>query len=1237
MYLKRLNLNGFKSFASATTLEFGPGVTCIAGPNGSGKTNVAEAIRWVLGEQAKSSLRARRTEDIIFSGSDRRPAQGMAEVKLTLDNGDAWLPLDFEEVVVGRRAYRSGDNEYYLNQSRVRLKDLSELFMKAQVGQNSYAFMGQGLVEHVLTLRPEERRGLIEEAADVRLHREKLNESQRRLAATRDNLDRIELLAREIAPRLRQLERQAERATEHARLSAELADALKTLYGQQWQDAQESLTAALAACDQRQEAFDHARNEATAFEEGRVSLSDAIDERRRDIAEREDRYRTLDQYRRDLEQRIKVDGERQAMLETRRDELSSESEALREERQQVAALVEQQRERATELAQALEEARKPDANAQELARIDASLQELQQQITHADELATQASAQAAGAQARLSALQEQQERVQAEAVTLTERRREQIASLKAWAKEIASLRARSVELTPVEYRTAGSLKAARERLERASLAVVRREEELRTLTAAIQAAETRLEAAQAAGIDLPPSDAGVQALLQAGGKDPEHEPAADSRIHGLIGMVGQLLRVPAGLERAIEAALADSLHAVVVETQEDAIAAIELLVSEDLGRATVYPINDLRPIHPINLLDEKGVIGVASELVRCDARYRPLVDTLLGRTIVAENVGLAKQLLRRGLGNVVTLDGTLLHPVGSMTGGSARAVRRAFTHKRDVGELPTELEHMRASHNEATEALEGEHREQADARQERDRLAPEAERASGELSAANEAFRQQKARLPAIAARLATLHARLLDTRATLERSTGELTNAQESLDEARAEAEEQRTLSEQLAPRSRELAASRLALAQSDGERTSRIKTLETELHALQQQAEVQSASLQRVEAEIHRRVGASDRIEGELNTVLTRLESSKRELETKTHEAAAAREELAPARHALEQIESRQRTIDSDLADGRSKSLAAERILLEAQSAVKLRTEELEALRERLEEDGFSPLEDGEIGPIETPASEAPADATPADEEPETKPGEPPTWLKSEAAAGDDHPPMRGGAPVDAVMLKDRISELRGSIRKLGPVNEQAEEDFSENRERHEYLTKQLSDLREAEEALQEAIKELESIIKERFSSTYRQVNASFQRYFQMFFGGGQAELLLTKTGEEDVLAGVDIVAQPPRKKVRSLNMLSGGERSLTAMALLFALLDTNPSPICVLDEVDAALDESNVGRFNEALQALSERTQFIIITHNRRTLEMADTIYGVSMGEDSTSTLLSLRISDVPETAG
>ncbi|MCH7698075.1 MAG: chromosome segregation protein SMC, partial [Chloroflexi bacterium] len=1187
MYLKRLDINGFKSFASSTALEFGPGVTCIAGPNGSGKTNVAEAIRWVLGEQANRALRARKTEDIIFSGSDKRPAQGMAEVKLTLDNEDGWLPLDFEEVVVSRRAYRSGDNEYYLNQSRVRLKDLSELFMKAQVGQNSYAFMGQGLVEQVLTLRPDERRGMIEEAADVRLHREKLNESQRRLKATRDNLERVELLAREIAPRLRQLERQADRAAEHARLSAELADALKTLFGQQWQDAQEALAAARAVCDQRQEAFDTAQKEATAFEEGLVSLAGAIDERRRDIAERDERYRTFDQYRRDLEQRITIDGERQAMLEARKGELAIEGEAMRSERQQTAALADQQRQRAAEVTEALDQARMPDADAQELARIDSRLGELTRHLASAEEVIAQANTQAAGADARLSALNEQQERVQGELTTLTERRLGQMAELKSWAREFATRRTRVVDLTPNVNRNSRALQAARERLERASLAVVRREQEIRTLTAAIQAAETRLDAAQATELDLPPSDAGVQALLVAGGKVADTEPSEDGRIHGLIGMVGQLLRVSAGLERAIEAALADSLHAIVVESQDDALAAVELLVSEDLGRATVYPLSDLKPIHPINLLEEKGVIGVASELVRCETRYRPLIDTLLGRTIVTENVGLAKQLLRRGLGSVVTLDGTLLRPVGSMTAGSAKAVRRAFTHKREVGELPTELEHLRASHEQAAAAIETERSEQSEAQQERDRLAPEVERLSGELTAANEAMRQHRGRLPSTAARLTTLHARLLDARSMEQRNAEQLTNAQASLDQAKGRTEEQQAVGRRLAPEIEQLTSSREGLAQTDADRSAKVRALQSEQAAIQRQAEVQASTLERIEGEIRRRVEAGERVEEELKTVLSRLNASKQELETKAAEAATAREELVPARSALEQIESRQRTIDSDLATGRSKSLAAERQLLEAQSAVTLRTEELETLQARLEEEGFRPLQDSEVG-----LTELEADA----EEEVTEPGKPPAWLKSEATSGDEPPPVRGGAAVDTVVLKDRISELREGIRKLGPVNEEAKEDFSESRERHEYLTSQLDDLREAEEALQEAIKELESIIKERFSSTFRQVNTSFQRYFQTFFGGGQAELLLTRAEEEDTLAGVDIMAQPPRKRVKTLNMLSGGERSLTAMALLFALLDTNPSPICVLDEVDAALDESNVGRFNDALQELSERTQFI-----------------------------------------
>ena len=1223
MYLKRLELHGFKSFASPTTFEFGPGVTSIVGPNGSGKTNVAEAIRWVLGEHVSRVIRARKTEDVIFSGSDKRSALGMAEISIVLDNSDGWLPLAFEEVVVSRRAYRSGENEYYLNQSRVRLKDVTELFLKAEVGQNSYAFMGQGLVEEVLTLRPEERRGLIEEAADVRLHRTKLNEARNRLAATRDNLERLSMLVGEIEPRLRQLERQAGRADVHARLSTELAQTLQTWFGQQWQGAQEALAAARAAFDQRQEAFDRAHRKVEACEETQGALATAVEERRHDIARREEAYRSLEDYRRDLQRRVTLDTERQSMLTGRRDELVAELESLRRERDELAGLVGGHEERTTALEQELSAAHATEADAQEVERLEIDLRERRRELVETEKNAAQTSARLAQAEVRIAALGEEQQRRSDEMTALEEARREHLVSIRAWARELAARRQRSRELAPLAQRATRTLTETERRLSEASAAVARWQEEERSLSLEIESSQARLEVAEATEVELPPPDAGVRALLVAGGQVAGEEPSPDARIHGLKGMVGELLRVPAGLERAIEAALADSIHAIVVETQEDALAAVELLVSEDLGRATVYALSDLESGHALNLMGERGIIGVASELVRCEQRFRPLVDALLGRTIVAQNLGIAKMVLRRGLGSVVTLDGILLRPMGSLTAGSAKAIRRAFVHRREVGELPRDLERLRAGHREATAALEQGQPELAEAQQASQRQVAEHERLRAELTEAEEALRQHRTRLPATASRLAALHAHRLDAQRAHAEAERALVATRRDFEEGRGRAEEHDVALQRLGREVEELASRRETLVREAAERSTKLAALESEQQALLQLRTSQATTLARVEQELTRRVELAERLTEELQTVVSRQEATQQELEQKSQEAEAAREELEPARHSLEQIESRQRTINDELAEVRSRAIAAERAQLDAETNVRLRSEELDNLRARLEEEGFRPSPEGEVVPAQD--------------------GEgPPAWLTADPSSassadpresGEELPPMRGGAEPDAVALRERVAELRAEIRSLGPVNEQAQVDYTENRERYDYLSGQLNDLREAEASLQEAIVELERIIKERFSTTFRQVNEQFQRYFETFFGGGQAELMLTKPDEHG-LPGVDIMAQPPRKRVRSLQMLSGGERSLTAVALLFALLQTHPSPICVLDEVDAALDDANVGRFNDTLRELAERTQFIIITHNRRTIEMADTIYGVSMGEDSTSSVLSLRLSDIPQ---
>jgi chromosome segregation protein len=353
---------------------------------------------------------------------------------------------------------------------------------------------------------------------------------------------------------------------------------------------------------------------------------------------------------------------------------------------------------------------------------------------------------------------------------------------------------------------------------------------------------------------------------------------------------------------------------------------------------------------------------------------------------------------------------------------------------------------------------------------------------------------------------------------------------------------------------------------------------------------------------------------VQTDIEAIRARLDLNKEELAQKALDLEGVQNELGPARNALDQLISRQRTIGDELGAARSLLLSTERALLEAEAELRGRTDELQTLKSRMEEEGFTASDEG--GLRSTDGEET---------------GSPPHWLTESEQADGAVPPMRGGSEVDVSALRERATELRNRIRRLGPVNEQAGEDYAENKERHDFLTAQITDLSEAEQSLHEAIDELERIIRERFSATFQQVGREFSRYFSTFFNGGHGELQLTRPDQQG-LPGIDIIAQPPRKRVRSLAMLSGGERSLTALALLFALLNTNPSPICVLDEVDAALDESNVDRFSTVLRELSERTQFITITHNRRTLEIADTIYGVSMGEDSVSTLLSLRLSEI-----
>lgn len=1198
MYLKRLELQGFKSFRDRTPFEFGSGVTAVVGPNGSGKSNVGESIRWVLGDASSRSVRARRLEDVIFSGSSTKSAVGLAEVAITLDNSDGWLPVDYSEVVVARRAYRSGESEYLINRNKVRLRDVLDLFMRAQVGQNSYAFMGQGLVEEVLLMRPEERRRLLEEAADVRLLRTRLDEARDRLSATRENLERVNLLIEEIAPRLRQLERQASRAVEHSRLAKELAQTLRELYTRLWADAQASLTSAHAVFDQQQQELTVVRAEAKACEEGLTALNAAIEERERELGQRRRQQRELNDRAHSLEQRLVFDKERIEGQTRRRVELEAELQSLRDERADLQRSIATAQERARAVRPEIEEAKALIASRRaEMADIEQEHGSVRRRVADSEDKIERAKRAVADFDAQLKKLAEDEQRSTGDVGRRTERR-------KALLEDLAALGRDFLERSEELYRIERDIEIGeRERVnltavvETARNTVYSFESEAVELNGRAQQLLSRQEMLlrlQASGEGV---DAGARFLL---GEEPDAE-GRTRAAEGLMGLVRDALRVPPGLERAVEAALAENVHALVFQNTKTALAAIDQLEQHQTGRATIYPLDGIRAVPPLNLNRERGIIGVAARLVRCENAFRPLVDALLGRTIVVEHLDVGTDVLKRGLGAVVTLDGVLLRQNGSIAGGAMKSASETFTRQRELDELPQEIEHAQQQLDLVSSRLRRERGALETTAGQLARLGPELEALRKQRTELQSALHQNRGRLILLASEAKNLW--------------GELRRGDDGHDwagrRARIQKERERSLAEgvtanETLARDREalsaLASRRNAAVDIVSEAVAAHADLEGEARSLNRQVDLLRENIARVETRLRSREDALKALTNELTTLQQRDAGGDEELSQLRSELEALRVEISPAQGELDHLISRQRTMREQLAAATTKLLATERAFLEVESAVKLRGDEMEALRGTIEAEGYRIEGRNVVQAAAEPVASAP-------EEPRL-------------------PPIMGGAEVDVESLRAHSLRLRQQIRSLGPVNEQAQTDYGESKERYDFLTSQVADLTGSEETLQEAIGELETNIRERLTTTFADVDSGFQRYFEAFFKGGKAHLGLTQP-DDMANTGIEIIAQPPGKKVNNIAMLSGGERALTSLALLMSLLEAHPSPICVLDEVDAALDETNVGRFVEAVKVLEKKTQFIIITHNPRTMEAADMIYGVSMGADNTSRVLSVKL--------
>jgi chromosome segregation protein len=1239
MRLKRLNLHGFKTFAPRTELVFGEGISAIVGPNGSGKSNIADAIRWVLGEQSLSVLRAKKTEDLIFSGSSTRAPLGMAEVSITIDNTDHLLPVSFSEVTITRRAYRSGESEYYINRSRVRLRDVLDI--ASALGQ-AYTVVGQGLVDAALSLRPEERRELFEEAAAIRGYYSQREDALRRLTRTEENTARVHDLVVELEPQVRRLERQAKQAEEYGQLQDQLRTLLVEWYARRWRQGVAALHQAMQAEQQALALVEQRKAQVAA---GTTALSEA----RAKVWALVDRVSALQQESARLHAGHASQSQARAVLEERLASARTLQESLVREQEDLLRTLAQVRSRLEQL-----EAEE-HACEREVASLEEAGREVRAVLAALDAQAASVRAEQEREQAQLASLERQCAELQDRLDAVRQRIAEQAQSASQAEAALVGLQQKLASEEAALQQHQHDLSSARQAVQVAEQALAAARSALARARTAQSAVETKrgdlVRRREGLSMELAALTGEQQAGLYGGVRAVVAEASA-GRLTGYVGTVSELIRVPAHLEAAIEAALGGRLQEVVVQGWADAERAIAMLKQSGAGRATFLPLDTIRAGAVLPTPGGRGVVGVAYDLVEYDAPVEPVARMLLGRLLVVEDLPSARRILSAmpagAAWTIATLEGEVVRPGGSITGGTE--VQRRDHRAQDRGRNRTILARERrrrellAALDEADAAISTTNAELEravaavrDLEAELARTTGMAEEARKRQMAAQVAVVEQQAARSRVQQEIAW-HSRLVEEAGrAVQTLNAEVVQTEARIEELQAQAAPLRERLDALRRRLDALQAERASVAESAGEGHTRLAVLAETLKSIRSRRQELSAELAKHEEHsqaLSRRIEDARRAESAITGQLDRLAGIIAGLASRIGELEPA---ISDAEQQARACEAEAARIEQTQAELQAALVECETAYSHAAVERQRCTGVLETLRmEITEELGIGDSSVPGNSDSDPPAGEHDGEGTPSVEHW-------PRWnallasLQSDHAAmtHDGHGQRRPARHTDQSTsdlsnpeLERRVYALRARLSRMGPVNPLAVEEHAALAERYEFLQTQLRDLTSAGESLRKVIAELDRTMREQFASTFAQVNEAFQHYFNFLFGGGTARLELTDP-QDTQTSGVEILAQPPGKRLQPLAALSGGERALTSAALLFALLKVRPVPFCVLDEVDAALDESNVARFRTALQGLSTHTQFVVITHNRGTIEAADTLYGVSMSGDGTSQLLSLKV--------
>ncbi|MEI8131564.1 MAG: chromosome segregation protein SMC [Leptolinea sp.] len=1193
--LKSLELHGYKTFASQTLFEF-PGIlTAIVGPNGSGKSNIADALRWVLGEQAFSLLRGRKTEDMIFSGSEQRSRAGMASATITFNNEDGWLPIDFSEVSIARRAYRDGQNEYLLNGQRVRLKEISELLAQSGLAERTYTIIGQGLVDAALSLRPEERRRFFEEAAGIGLYRSRREESLNRLEATRRNLVRVQDIVTELEPRLVTLERQARRALEYEQVKADLRLLLRDWYGYHWNLTQKSVSLDRQALRDCEITLEKNRNLLNEYDSKLNLKKQLLAEIRRQLSEWHTQLAGLHTRQESLlrEAAVKQERKRSLMerelslqnnLANREEEMASRQKNLLEMTQEVDRLQKeledaqlQSEDVTTQLQKLQEERRKAEDDVRVTRRKAVELETANVKIqAHRNEVVSR------GESIQLS-LANLEKSIGEEEKRFTEIERTEKATRLEREKAEADLHNLSERSADIRKKISESEIARRELLDARNKLETRKAQLGGQLKAIIEAESAFSGLAS-----------GAKAVLQQ---------AKSGRLKGRYSALTSLLDVPKEYEQAIVAVMGEYLDAIFLAEDTDEDEAISWLGTSDQGRAALFPAVSLTARSDNkDLASSAGVIGLAYEKVGAPPELKKVISAALGNAWIVKDRETARKIARNGKGDVraVTLAGEVFLSNGAVIAGrEGRGSMISRPRERKeleslVADVENDLDIQNyeiSKYETGIKSLRDEesqiHQSHNQAEENSRKLVQKAQKAALDLNQMRQQvdwktqqIEQQKEQEQTSAEELLELDETISINQMGIQETNTVLREknialAKLSLDEIQSQVFHWNTT----------VAVSRKAKQEADRRLTDLLSAIDNngmQVKELQNQIEgihTEQSQLQKAAEEQHTQI----------NSI--------------TEETNAVDEKINPSEVSLSRLEQDYSNLQNDLLASQQKMTAAERLTAQAKLEYARSKDGVDNLREKIEEDmGLVNLEYSEDSASQSPL---PLDG----------------WVEQLPNLTDLPPEM-----------EENINRQKAQIRRMGAVNPEAQVEYQSVAERHEYLKTQVDDLHKADDDLRQIIRELDEVMEREFMQTFRKVAEEFAKMFTRLFGGGSARLLLTDE-ENFNETGIDIEARLPGRREQGLSLLSGGERSLTAVALIFALLKVSPTPFCVLDEVDAMLDEANVGRYRDLLRELANQTQFIVITHNRNTVQAADVIYGITMGRDSTSQIISLRLDDIP----